>query len=79
MRPNVSRGPGRIERAIEEAFTAEPSRAFTVEALALVAFQGVNRVAKKHRVATLRAAHNVSKRLGWKAAPGGGLRYRQSS
>ena len=38
------------QRAIEAAFTAEPSRAFTVEALVLVAFRGVNRVEKKHRV-----------------------------
>ena len=59
----MSRGPGRIERAIEAAFTAEPSRAFPVETLALVAFPGVNRLEKKHRIAVLRAAHKVAERL----------------
>jgi hypothetical protein len=67
----MSRGPGRIERAIEAAFTDAPSRAFPVEDLVSVAFPGVNRVEKKHRVAALRAGHNVAKRLGWRTMRGG--------
>jgi hypothetical protein len=67
----MSRGPGNRERAIEAALIAQPSRAFTVEALVLVAFAGVNRTEKKHRVTTLRAAHNVAKRLGWNTMKGG--------
>jgi hypothetical protein len=67
----MSKGPGRIERAIEAAFTAEPHRAFTVEGLVLIAFPGVNRIEKKHRVAVLRAAHNVAKRLNWRTQRGG--------
>jgi hypothetical protein len=43
----MSRGPRRIERAIEAAFTDAPSRAFPVEDLVSVGFPGVNRVAKK--------------------------------
>ena len=67
----MSRGPGRIERPVEAAFTTGPSRAFTVEDLVRIAYGGVNRVEKKHRVATLRAAHNVAKRFGWKTMKGG--------
>src|SRR3954471_16507234 len=67
----MSRGPGKRERAIDAMFIAQPSRAFTVEALAAIAFPGVNRIEKKHRVATLRAAHNVAKRLRWKMMKGG--------
>jgi hypothetical protein len=43
----MSRGPRRIERAIEAAFTDAPSRAFPVEDLVSVGFPGVNRIAKK--------------------------------
>lgn len=71
----MSRGPGRIERAIEAAFRAEPSRAFTVEALALVVFRGINRIEKKHRVAVLRAAHSVAERSGWRVMREGGLSF----
>jgi hypothetical protein len=71
MRVLMSRGPGRIERAIEAAFTTEPNRAFTVEELARAAYPGVNRVEKKHRVALLRAAHNVAERLLWRTMRGG--------
>jgi len=47
------RPPGSLYRPIGAAFLAEPSRAFTVEALVLVSFRTVNRTEKKHRVATL--------------------------
>jgi len=49
----MSRGPGRIERAIEQAFSADPEATHTIDDLALAA--GLNRVEKKHRVAVLRA------------------------
>lgn len=61
----MSRGPGRIERAIEEAFVSNSSKTFSVEELCLVAYPGINRLEKKHRVATLRAAHKPARRLGW--------------
>jgi hypothetical protein len=61
----VSRGPGRIERAIIEAFTANPSMTFTVDDLAAIAYPGLNRIEKKHRVAVLRAADKVAAQLWW--------------
>src|SRR4051812_23860082 len=61
----MSRGAGWVERAIEAAFTSGSNRAFTVDELVLAVYVDVNRVEKKHRVAVLRAAHNVRQRLGW--------------
>lgn len=61
----MSRGPGRIERAIEAAFRAEPLHVFTVDDLARIAYPGVNRAQKKHRVAILRAARRVCERIYW--------------
>jgi hypothetical protein len=75
----MSRGPGRVERAIEQTFTDNPSAAFTVEELAAAAYPGLNRVEKKHRVAVLRAADKVAGRLGWHKyvceRPGGHIVY----
>lgn len=72
----MSRGPGRIERVIEAAFQAEPSRAFTGEDLIRLAFPGDYRsrmlsTEKTHRVSVYRAAHKVAARLLWGAMPGG--------
>lgn len=61
----MSRGPGRVERAIETTFEANPSRIFSVETLATIAYPGVNRVERKHRVAVIRSADKVARRLGW--------------
>lgn|SRR4051794_27528183 len=81
----MSRGPGRIERAIEAAFQANPHRAYTGEELVRLAYPDAYSgeacdhsvawasvtgapepgVAKKHRVAVYRAAHNVAARLLW--------------
>jgi hypothetical protein len=61
----MSRGLGRIERAIEALFTAEPSRTFSTDELVEVVYRGVNRIEKKHRVAVLRAADKVAKRSHW--------------
>ena len=57
----MSRGPGRIERAIQTAFTAEPDNAFTTEELCLRVYR-VNQPSKKHRVAVLLAAHTLAGR-----------------
>jgi hypothetical protein len=37
----------------------------SVDDLVSVAYQGINRVEKKHRVATIRAADKVAARIGW--------------
>ena len=61
----MSRGPGRIERVIADIFTANPSMTYAVDDLAAFAYPGLNRVEKKHRVAVVRAADNVMRRLRW--------------
>jgi hypothetical protein len=62
----MSRGPGRIERAIEAAFGKQPKRSFTTDELCTLAY-GIRpaQIAKKHRVAVLRACRNVCPRLWW--------------
>lgn len=52
----MSRGPGIRQRLIEAAFAADFDDIYMVEELAAIAFPGVNRIEKKHRVATIRAA-----------------------
>ena len=60
----MSRGPGRIERAIEEIFDAEPENAFTTEDLCRRIFGASER---SHRVSVTRAATNVLMRCrAWK-------------
>lgn len=58
----MSRGPGRVERAIKAAFDAEPNRVFTTEHLCARVYQGVTRIEKKHRVSLIRAAKRVLQR-----------------
>ncbi len=58
----MSKGPGRVERAIEAAFEAEPDRAFTTEELVFQVYPGLNRCEKKHRVALLRAMKRIHDR-----------------
>jgi hypothetical protein len=58
----MSRGPGRIERAIAAILDGEADNAFTTEDLCDRVYPGVNRVEKKHRVAVLRAANKLVKR-----------------
>lgn len=55
----MSRGPGRIERAILAAFEADPDNAFTTRELIERAFPGLNRSEKKHQVSVLRAAKKM--------------------
>src|SRR5262245_43296023 len=64
METFMSKGPGRIERAIEAAFKADPDNAFPVEDLCDVGFPGVGRAEKKQRVSVIRAAKQVAKRAG---------------
>ena len=58
----MSRGAGRIERAIAAILDAEADNAFTTEDLCERVYSGVNRVEKKHRVAVLRATNKLVKR-----------------
>jgi hypothetical protein len=57
----MSRGPGKIERAIERVLQTD--RSYSVEELALLAYPGINRIEKKHRVAVLRALENIGNRM----------------
>jgi hypothetical protein len=73
----MSRGPGRIERAIEALFSAAPDDAYSTADLIDHAYPAINRVETKHRSAVIRAAKNVCRRTGWRwfvtAALGGTL------
>ncbi|MCJ2011246.1 hypothetical protein [Methylobacterium sp. J-076] len=75
----MSRGPGRVEQAIEAAFTGSPEDAFSVAELGALAYPGLNRVEKRRRVAILRAADKVVRRLWWTGRtserPGGAVIY----
>ena len=55
----MSRGPGRIERAILDLFEEHPEGAWTTADLCRLIYPTANRVEKKHRVAVLRAMDNV--------------------
>jgi hypothetical protein len=61
----MSRGPGRVERTIEAEFTANPSMTYLVDDIIAVAYPNEKAVAKKHRVAAIRAANSVAAILGW--------------
>ncbi|MHA4730645.1 hypothetical protein [Ensifer adhaerens] len=61
----MSRGHGRIERAIIELFGTGDT--WTVEDLCNAAYPGLNRIERKHRVAARRAAHNVAEECGVEA------------
>jgi hypothetical protein len=61
----MSRGPGRIEQAIGAAFRTNPDSTFTIDELAVIAYPGLIRPEKRHRVAVARAAEKVCDRMGW--------------
>jgi hypothetical protein len=61
----MSKGPGKLERAIADAFARDPSATFSVEDLGPICYPGLNKVEKKHRVAIIRAADNVAARMWW--------------
>lgn len=75
----MSKGPGKIQRAIEAAFTAQPSATFTVYELGPIAYPGLNDMAKRHQGSIRRAAEKVASRLWWvglrSERPGGLLVY----
>ena len=56
----MSRGPGRIERAIHDLFDKHPEGAWTTEDLCRVIYPTANRVEKKHRVAVIRAMKKIA-------------------
>jgi hypothetical protein len=72
----MSRGPGKIERAIGQAFKAEPERTFGTDDLIAIAFPHIDQVEKKHRVSVLRAARGACRWTGfvpfnrWPGVPG---------
>src|SRR5262249_40356618 len=55
----MSRGPGKLQRAIKAVFEAEPENGFLLSELCEHVYRGVNRIEKKHRVAVARAAHKM--------------------
>jgi hypothetical protein len=59
----MSRGPGKIERAIEVLFQRHPDDAFTVEDIVDRIYEGTNGAEKRHRVSVLRAAKKVCERM----------------
>lgn len=59
----MSRGPGRIERAIERLVVARPDTAFLIDDLCWLIFPAIGTVERKHRVSVLRAANKVVARL----------------
>lgn len=63
----MSRGPGRVERIIEQAFVADGTKVWTVAELCQLIWPGLNHVEHKHRVSVRRAAHRVTERVGFQA------------
>src|SRR5258707_9380710 len=59
----MSKGAGRIERLVEHILK-DTDRSFTIEEICRLAWSDVASIEKKHRVAVLRAAKSVRKRLG---------------
>src|SRR5262249_8004802 len=57
----MSKGPGRIQRAIMAAFEAEPDNAFTTVELCERAYPAARVWEKKHRIAVMRAAKKIPK------------------
>ena len=75
----MSKGPGKRQAAIEAVFTSEHDDIFSLDDLVAIAFPGLNRVEKKHRVATARSAAGACRQRGWmmfhREAKGGGNVY----
>lgn len=55
----MSRGPGKLQRAILTMMDREPGGAWTVEDLCERVYLGVDQIEKKHRVAVLRAVRSI--------------------
>src|SRR6516162_3115214 len=58
----MSRGPGKVERIVEQTLR-DADRSFSVEELSLLAYPGIDRAEKKHRVTVLRTLDNVAKKI----------------
>ena len=59
----MSRGPGRLQRAIIAAFDAHPSAVFSAKEIIKLGFPSVVDPLPKHRVAALRAARGLADNL----------------
>jgi hypothetical protein len=55
----MSRGPGRIERAIRVLLDAHPDLAFVTDELVEHCYPGISAIERKHQVSVLRAAQKV--------------------
>ena len=55
----MSRGPGKVRRAISDLMKSEPDGAWTIEDLCKRVYAGINSVEKKHRVSVLRAVRKA--------------------
>lgn len=77
-RDSMSRGAGRVEKAILQAF-GESGKSYTVEDLFFLAYPDASTMERKHRIAIKRACANVCDRTGWKTwrkdSRGGGYIY----
>jgi len=62
----MSRGHGKIQRAILAAFEAEPDNCFLLSELCERVYPGLNRIDKKHRNAVARAAKAIPSIDHWK-------------
>jgi hypothetical protein len=58
----MSRGPGRIERAIGELLAANPDASFTIIEVAKHCYPDAAPIEKRHTVSVLRASRNVVRR-----------------
>lgn len=59
----MSRGLGRVQRCIVEAFESQPTRRFTVDELAALAYSGET-IQRKHKEAVRRALKRLQPELG---------------
>jgi len=65
VRDAMSRGPGKVERAIESAFRGDPTRTYTIEELARFACPAARTIERKHLVITRLAARRAAPRCHW--------------
>lgn len=70
----MSRGPGRIERAIRALLSDHPDGAFITDEIIGTCFPNESVILKKHRVSALRAFRKVGYSLGWHSEMIGGQR-----
>jgi hypothetical protein len=64
----MSKGPGRVQRAILGLIEAEPDGAWTIADLCRDAYPGANQIERKHRVAVLSALRRLPALPGtWRA------------